>query len=117
MKFGKRVIDVRGVAKALLMLLAAIFIFFIGFRIGSADFSEKNAKAKEIALKQMMEAKSNTPEQTEAVLALKRLNTKESAHSARLNFWLALLPSILIAINISIHLLEKEKRNNKGVGQ
>ncbi len=110
MNVRKRVFNVGGRIKILLMLIAATFVFFIGFRAGSADYSEKNEKAKEAALKQVMEAKSDTPEQTEAVLALKRLGAKESAQSARLNFWMALLPSILIAVDISIHLLEKGKR-------
>jgi hypothetical protein len=117
MNFRKRVFDAGNRARIILVLIAAIFVFFAGFRVGSADFSEKNEKAKEIALKQMMEAKSETPEQTEAILALKRLGAKESAQSARLNFWMALLPSILIAIDISIHLLEKRKGGNKGGGR
>jgi len=109
MNFRKRVFDLVGKARILLILIAATFIFFIGFHAGSSCFSEKNEKAKEDAFKQMMEAKSGTPEQTEAVLTLKRLNAKESAQSERLNFWMTLLPSILIAIDISIHLIEKRK--------
>jgi len=99
----------RTLRRTLISLFIGGFIFFAGFQAGSARFVERNAEEKAVFLKQIMETKDGTPEHTEAVLKLTRLSARTSAKEKSINFWLALLPSVLIAADILIHLFKKER--------